>query len=160
VGYHLAKELAELGATLTICDSKPDTAGQFGKEFSATVVDKENIFDVDCDVFAPCARGGILNEDTIGRLKASIVAGAANNQLAASSNAQLMHDRGIVYAPDYVINAGGLIQVSLDDEQVINQKVNGIYDALLNIFTRSATENLPTSTVADEIAKEIIDSAK
>jgi len=160
VGFHLAKELSELGARLTICDSKPETASHYGKEFSATVVDKENIFDVECDVFAPCARGGILNEETIGRLKAGIVAGAANNQLAVSSNAQLMHDRGIVYAPDYVINAGGLIQVSLDDEQLINQKVNGIYDALLNIFKRSASEDLPTSTVADEIAKEIIDGAK
>jgi len=160
VGYHLAKELAELGARLTICDSKPETATKFGHEFGATVVDKENIFDVECDVFAPCARGGILDNHTVARLKAVIVAGAANNQLADSSVAQTLHNRGIVYAPDYVINAGGLIQVSLNDEQLINEKVNGIYDALLNIFQRSSSENLPSSTVADVIAKEIIEGAK
>lgn len=160
VGYHLAKELSGLGAKLTICDSKPDTANRFGKEFDATVVDKEYIFDVECDVFAPCARGGILTTDTVKRLKAGIVAGAANNQLVDSSIAQLLHNRGIVYAPDYVINAGGLIQVSLTDEQLINDKVDGIYEALLNIFKRSARENLSSSTVADVIAKEIIDGAK
>lgn len=160
VGYHLAKELALLGARLTICDSKPDTANRFAKEFDANAVGKETIFDVECDVFAPCARGGILNDDSVGRLKAVIVAGAANNQLADGSIAQLLHDRDIVYAPDYVINAGGLIQVSLNDEQLIIEKVEGIHDALLKIFERAALENQPTSTVADEIAKEIIDAAQ
>lgn len=160
VGYHLAKELSELGARLTISDSKPETASQFAKEFGAEVVDKENIFDVECDVFAPCARGSILSKDTVARLRAGIVAGAANNQLADSSIALLLHERGIVYAPDYVINAGGLIQVSLDDVNLISQKINGIYDALVGIFSRSASENLPSSTVADEIAREIIEGAK
>ena len=159
VGYHLAKELSELGARLTISDSKPDAAKRFAKEFDAIVVDKENIFDVECDVFAPCARGGILNESTVSRLKTSIVAGAANNQLADDSVAQQLHHREIIYAPDYVINAGGLIHVSLDDEKLILEKVNDIYDALFNIFKRSAEDNLASSVVADCIAKEIIDEA-
>ena len=156
---YLAQELNKLGAKLTLCDSKPDTVQRIAREFNATVVDKDAIFDVDCDVFAPCARGGVLTEQVVARLKAPIIAGAANNQLAHPSVAASIHKRNIIYAPDYVINAGGLIQVSLDEERQIMDKVNGIYDALLKIFTRSQSDNQPSSVVADSIAQEIIAGA-
>jgi len=156
VGLYLARELANLGARLTLCDSKPDTAKQIAQEFGAQVVDKDAIFDVECDVFAPCARGGVLTDAVIARLRAGIIAGAANNQLATPAIAQAIHARDIIYAPDYVINAGGLIQVSLDDEKLIMEKVNGIYDTLLKIFTRSHSDNQPSSLVADRMAQEII----
>jgi leucine dehydrogenase len=159
VGYSLAKQLSELGARLTICDSKKDSAEKFANEFGGEAVDKEQIFDVDCDVFAPCARGGVLTTEVVNRLKAQVIAGAANNQLATPAVSDLIRQRGIVYAPDYVINAGGLIQVSLDDEKLIMEKVNGIYDALLNIFDQSREQDQPSSLVADRIAREIIDSA-
>lgn len=159
VGYHLAKLLSELGARLTICDSKPETAAAFAKEFGADVVDKNNIFDVACDVFAPCARGGVLTSDVVNRLQAGIIAGAANNQLAEPSVGELIKNRGIVYAPDYVINAGGLIQVSLDDDALVREKVDAIYESLLNIFQQASQLNQPSSVIADGIAQEIIDSA-
>ena len=159
VGYHLAKELSELGARLTVCDNKQEAAAKFTNEFGAQVVDKGNIFDVECDVFAPCARGGVLTNEVVNRLKAGIIAGAANNQLAEPAVGDLIQNRGIVYAPDYVINAGGLIQVSLDNDKIIMEKVNGIYDSLLTIFTQSREQNQPSSVVADRIAQEIINSA-
>jgi leucine dehydrogenase len=159
VGYHLAKELSQLGARITICDNKPDTVARFAREFGAKAVDKEKIFDVDCDVFAPCARGGVLTNDVINRLKAGIIAGGANNQLAEPAIGEAIRKRGIIYAPDYVINAGGLIQVSLDDEQLIMEKVNGIYDSLLTIFKQSRDYHQPSNVVADRIAREIIDNA-
>lgn len=158
VGYHLAKELSELGARLSVCDSKQEAAAKFASEFGAQVVDKGNIFDVECDVFAPCARGGVLTNDVVNRLKAGIIAGAANNQLAEPAVGDLIQNRGIVYAPDYVINAGGLIQVSLDNDKIIMEKVNGIYDSLLTIFTKSGEQNQPSSVVADRIAQDIINS--
>jgi len=159
VGLYLAQELHKLGAKLTLCDSKPDMVKHIAQEFGADVVDKDAIFDVDCDVFAPCARGGVLTEQVVARLKANIIAGAANNQLANPTVAESIHKRNIIYAPDYVINAGGLIQVSLDEEKQIMAKVNGIYDALLKIFTRSQSDNQPSSVVADSIAQEIIAGA-
>jgi leucine dehydrogenase len=160
VGYSLAKQLSALGARLTICDSKMASAEECANEFGGDAVEKERIFDVDCDVFAPCARGGVLTTEVVDRLKAQIIAGAANNQLATPAVSELIQQRGIVYAPDYVINAGGLIQVSLDDDKLVMEKVNGIYDALLNIFAQSHEHDQPSSIVADRIAREIIDSAK
>ena len=156
VARYLCEHLVKLDAKLTICDSKPDTAAQFANDFGASVVDKESIFDVECDVFAPCARGGVLSESTVKRLKAVIVAGAANNQLAQADVAELLFNKNILYAPDYVINAGGLIHVSLESMDVIRQKVDGIYDALIKIFQRSDDQHLSSSIVADSLAREII----
>lgn len=159
VAWHLCKELVKLEARITVCDSKPTTTEKFASEFGASVVDKEAIFDVQCDVFSPCARGGILTLETVNALKAGIVAGAANNQLADSSVADMLFNKNILYAPDYVINAGGLIHVSIDDLDTIRKKVDAIHDALINIFQRSDDDKLSSSVVADTIAKEIIASA-
>ncbi|MFV2057655.1 MAG: Leu/Phe/Val dehydrogenase [Thiohalomonadales bacterium] len=160
VGYHLSKLLVDLGAKISVCDSKPEAERRFATDFNARIVPNEAIFDLDCDVFAPCALGAILNDKTAHSLKASIVAGGANNQLANPRVAQLLHKRGILYATDYVINAGGLIHVSIDNAEEIKLKVDHIYDALQEIFQRSQEDDLPTSVVADDIAQEIINAAK
>ncbi|NOZ51876.1 MAG: Glu/Leu/Phe/Val dehydrogenase [Gammaproteobacteria bacterium] len=159
VGYHLAKQLSSLGVKITICDPKSTATQRFSNEFDAVVVNRAHIYDVACDVFAPCARGAILDANSVARLKAVIVAGGANNQLATPEVAQQLYDKNILYAPDYVINAGGLIHVSLDDENLITQKVSHIRETLMGIFERSASEKQPTSRVADRIAQEIIDQA-
>ena len=112
VGYHLCKELHACGAKLTVADVDPLKAERAHREFGAKLVPLEGIFDVDCDVFAPCALGSALNDETIPRLKARIVAGAANNQLALPRHGDDLHARGILYAPDYAINAGGLVNVA------------------------------------------------
>jgi leucine dehydrogenase len=122
VGYHLCKELHAAGAKLTVADVDKLKSERAQREFGAAVVAIADIPQVDCDVFAPCALGAGLNDDTIPHLRAKIVAGAANNQLAEPRHGDDLHARGILYAPDYAINAGGLINVA--------QEVKG-YDVTL-----------------------------
>jgi len=159
VGYFLAKELNELGAKLTICSNKDSDAQRLVDEFSGTVVGKDAIYDVDCDVFAPCALGGVINEETIKRLKATIIAGGANNQLADHRIGEMLKDKNILYAPDYVINAGGLIHVSVAEMTEIEEKVAKIYDTTKEIFIRADKDKRSCSYVADEISKERIKNA-
>lgn len=158
VGRYLAQELHELGAQLIVCDINPQATAACEKEFGAQVVSTEEIYSVDCDVFSPCALGAVINDITIPQIKASIIAGAANNQLAESHHGEVLKDRGILYAPDYVINAGGLIQATTkyehgsDDD--VKQKIHNLYNELLGIFERATKLHLPTSEVADHIAEE------
>jgi len=159
VGYFLAKELHEQGAQLTICSNKDSDAQRLVDEFSGAVVSKEAIYDVDCDVFAPCALGGTVNKETVKRLKASVIAGGANNQLASVAIGDLLKQKNILYAPDYVINAGGLIHVSVIDIDEINSKVARIYDTTREIFIRADKESRSSSFVADEISEERIKNA-
>lgn len=163
VGYHLAKELYERGVKLTVCDISPLATARCEKEFGATVVNSDEIFNVVCDVFAPCALGAIINDNHINMLNTTIVAGSANNQLAETFHGKVLHERGILYAPDYVVNAGGLIhavaqyhQTSLDEA---NQQIDNIYDTLLTIFERSKNSNIPTSEIADTIAREKLEQS-
>lgn len=110
-------------------------------------------------MYAPCALGASINDDTIKRLKASVVAGCANNQLAEPRHDQALVDSGILYAPDYVINAGGIINVSFEEDycaEKSTQKVEEIYHTLLDIFTKADQQNKPTGVIADEMAREII----
>ncbi len=164
VGYHLCKELHDEGATLTVADVDPLKAERAQREFGAQVVALDAIFDVDCDVFAPCALGSPLNDDTIPRLKARIVAGAANNQLALPRHGDDLHARGILYAPDYAINAGGLINVAQEvvgyDEAKSRAKTLKIYDTILEILDRSEKLNAPTYKVADMLVEERLASAR
>lgn len=158
VGYGLAKLLHELGATLTVSDINPEPCFQAEKEFGANVVENRLIHKVECDVFSPCALGGAINDNTINQLNTNVIAGAANNQLARSYHGHLLHEKGILYAPDYVINAGGLIFASgfyfKNDASVVDNQINNIYESMLNIFERSSVENVPSSVIADTIAKE------
>lgn len=158
VGYLLAKHLHELGATLTVADINPEAVQQAVAEFGAKTINPDQIHQVPCDVFAPCALGAIINDRTIGQLQTGIIAGAANNQLAHTYHGQMLHDKGILYAADYVINAGGLIFAASKylqtSEKQTSEQIDHIYTALLEIFSRSSKENLPASAIADALAQE------
>jgi len=159
VGYYLAKELHAAGARLTYCDIDETALNKVCKDFPGDIVDVNDIYDVKCDVFAPCALGGALNKDTVNRLSVDIVAGAANNQLATSDIAELLQQKDILYVPDYVANAGGLIQIALVDELKVQKKISDIYSTLISIFSESTKTGNTSAKTADIIAKEIIDKA-
>ncbi len=158
VGYHLCKELHAHGATLTVADVDPLKAERAHRDFGAKLVALDAIFTVACDVFAPCALGSALNDKTIPGLKASIVAGAANNQLAEPRNGDDLHARGILYAPDYAINAGGLVNVAQEvlgyDQKKATAKTLCIYDTIFDIAERSKKLSAPTYRVADIMVEE------
>jgi leucine dehydrogenase len=164
VGYQLCKELAAQGAKLSVADVDPLKAERAHREFSATVVPLDEIFDVACDVVSPCALGSALNDATIPRIKAKIVAGAANNQLAEPRHGDDLHARGILYAPDYAINAGGLINVAQEvlgyDAKLARDKTNKLYDTIWDIAERSAKLHAPTYRVTDIIVEEKLAAAK
>lgn len=158
VGYHLCKELHALGAKLTVADVDPLKSERAQREFGADIVDLEDIYGVECDVFAPCALGSALNDHTIPRLKCRIVAGAANNQLAMARHGDDLMQRGVLYAPDYAINAGGLCNVAEEvrgyDEQKARDRVTKIYDTIYEIAERAHIAMAPTHRIADTIAQE------
>lgn len=164
VGYPLAKLLHAHHAKITVCDNNEAVTERFIKEFNAKVVSTEAIYDVECDIFAPCAIGGTVNLDTIHRIKSKIIAGSANNQLSHHDIAVLARERGILYAPDFVINAGGLIQVAATydyhDIEIAHKMIANIYDRMLNLFSTAAVKNLPTHLVAEQMAKEKIIAKK
>ena len=158
VGFDLARQLNEAGAQLWVTDIHREPLLQAGRELGATVVAPEEIFGLDVDVFAPCALGAVLNDTTIPQLKAKIVAGAANNQLAEPRHGVELMKRGILYAPDYVINAGGIIDVYHErigfDRSALLKHIEGIHDNLMEVFERARKEERPTGEVADAIAEE------
>lgn len=158
VGFDLARQLKAAGAQLWVTDIHREPLLQAGKELGATVVAPEEVFGLDVDVFAPCALGAILNDSTIPQLKAKVVAGAANNQLAEARHGAELLKRGILYAPDYVINAGGIIDVYHErigfDRAALIKHIEGIEDNLMEIFERARKEERPTGEVADAIAEE------
>ncbi|WP_133407126.1 Glu/Leu/Phe/Val dehydrogenase dimerization domain-containing protein [Parashewanella tropica] len=162
VGYYLCKHLHEEGAELFVTDINQDNLNKVANDFGATIVAPEEIYDLDVDVYAPCALGATINDDTIPRIKATIVAGCANNQLAELRHGDKLKELNILYAPDYVINAGGIINVSFEnnyDAAASTAKVEKIYDTLLEIFNRADAENRTTNVVADEMARAIIEGA-
>lgn len=158
VGYHLCKELTAQGARLSVADVDPLKAERAVREFGAEVVPLETIFEVECDVLAPCALGSALNDKTIPRIKAPIIAGAANNQLAEPRHGDDLNARGILYAPDYAINAGGLVNVAMEvvgyDAAKSRARVMKIYDTIYEIAERSQKTLTPTYRVADLLVEE------
>ncbi len=156
VGYALARELHGLGARLFICDRDNAAAERCADAFNATAVTPEAIYGVKADVFAPCALGGVIDDHTACKLNVTIVAGAANNPLTHTAHAQILQQRGILYAPDYVINAGGLMQVWLEDEAELGARIDAIHDTLLAVFEQAAHSNESPATVADRMAEAIL----
>lgn len=160
VGYRLAEHLHQAGAKLTVADVNPVLVEKAVEAFHAQPTTTSEIHAIPCDVFAPCALGAIINDNTINQLQAPIIAGAANNQLAHTYHGQQLHDKGILYATDYVINSGGLIfahaKYSKLPEYQIQQNLQGIGHRLTEIFTRSVQENRPTSIISDTIARELL----
>lgn len=164
VGYYLAKELSSRGARITITDINTNALQKCIDEFGVDVCRPEEIYDIDADVFAPCALGATVNKETIKRLKTTIVAGSANNQLAHNHYAALMKERGILYAPDFLINSGGLIHVAVTyangNMQESLNKINDIYQMTYDLFERAASEDMDTHHVAVKIAQERLNIAR
>ncbi len=164
VAYTLCKHLHEAGAELFVTDINEESVQRVVNDFNATAVGIDEIYDLDVDVYAPCALGATVNDDTIPRIKATIIAGCANNQLAESRHGEIIREKGILYAPDYVINAGGIINVYYEtkpegyDEAAATKHVEGIYDTLTEIFKRSEDEKVSTHIIADKLAQEIIEN--
>jgi leucine dehydrogenase len=160
VGAHLARELHNAGARLTICDVDAARRAAIAAELGAAVVDVDKILEVECDILAPCALGGALTESLVPKLKTRAVAGAANNQLRTPAVGNALQARGIWYAPDYVINGGGLINVAAEyagyDAAKARQKTTEIYDTIANIIDRSRAEKAQPEVIADKMAQEII----
>lgn len=158
VGHHLANYLKRDGAELIITDIFRDNIDRTVATTSARVVEPDQIFDVDADVFAPCAMGGILNDLTIPRLKAQVIAGAANNQLGKAAHGAQLAAADVLYAPDYVLNAGGIIDIAYqrsgEGEAALKAHIEGIGDTLAEIFYRASEMKKPTDLVANQLAEE------
>jgi leucine dehydrogenase len=158
VGYHLARELRAAGARLFVSDTDEQRVRRVVAECDAERVAPSEIYSAEADVFAPCALGGVLNDETIPRLKVEIVAGAANNQLLEARHGDALEARGILYAPDYVANAGGVINGCVEllgwPPADARRKVEEIYDTLLNIFRTAKAESVPAHVAADRLAEE------
>jgi leucine dehydrogenase len=157
VGYHLVKHLVSAGAKVTVTDIDEKNIARAKREFSPEFVEPDRVYDVDADIFAPCALGGVMNDDTIPRLKVEIVAGSANNVLEEEKrHGRALMERGVLYAPDYVINAGGLINVA-NELEGYNQaralkQAKGIYEIVGRVLETAKQEDIPTNKAADNLA--------
>lgn len=159
VGGNLANYLFWAGAELILSDIDSEKLQSYVQRFGAKMVSEKEILSVECDILAPCAMGGILNEKTIPQLKCKAVAGGANNQLLKESDAELLHKKGILYAPDFIVNAGGLLNVAQEIEPegyspvISRNKVHQIYDTLLSIYDIAKKNNESTQRAALALAK-------
>ena len=162
VGYYLCRNLASEGARLVVTDIDREKVEQVVREFGAQAVGPDEIYSVPADIYAPSALGATVNDQTIPLLKAQIVAGAANNVLAEERHGDELHRRGILYAPDYVINAGGLINVCGElngwTPERSMRKAGDIYGTLLRIFEMADAQGIPTYRAADRVAEERIEA--
>jgi len=164
VGYNLARELHEEGAELIVTDIRQELTERVSQDFGAQVVPPEEIYSVACNIFAPCALGAIINDETIPKLRCTIVAGAANNQLEEPRHGRLLFERGIRYAPDYVINAGGLIVIymekkgsSLEETMKAIEQIEGRIGEIISVSKES---HKPTYEIADQLADERVLKAR
>ena len=160
VGYYLAKELHEAGAKLVVTDIDGDRVKRVTNEFGARAVGADEIYSAQADVFAPCALGAIINDKTIPRLQVEVVAGAANNQLLEERHGDALEQKKILYAPDYVANAGGVINVYGEIAGWTSarafRKADEIYDTILKVFSIAKSEGIPTYLAADRLAEQRI----
>ena len=164
VGFGLCQYLHKAGAQLIVADIYEDSVKRAVKELGATAVDPETIHAAEVDIYAPCALGGAINEISIKDIKAPVIAGAANNQLETPEMGAELRRRGILYAPDYVINAGGIILISHEgpsfNREAAFKQVGDIHKTLLDIFARADAEDKPTDVIADQIALEILEKVR
>lgn len=160
VGYYLAKHLNEEGAKLIVTDIHEEVLKRVVDEMGATPVRPEDIFGVEADIYAPCAMGAVINDETIPQFKFKVIAGAANNVLKEERHGDKLHELGIIYAPDYVINSGGVINVAdelegYNYERALN-KVEMIYDNVAKVIEIAKQLNIPTYQAADRMAEQRI----
>jgi len=164
VGMRLARFLAEAGARLSVSDVDAVRVDRATSEMGATAVSADGIYDVDADIFSPNAAGGILNDDTIPRLRAAAVVGSANDQLLDPRHGDALHARGILYGPDYLVNAGGLLSVLFEkgetDEEGVVERIRDIGPRLSALWQRAREEGAAPHRVADRIAEERLAAAR
>ncbi|MEO0311289.1 MAG: hypothetical protein RIQ89_946 [Bacteroidota bacterium] len=165
VGENLVRLITSEGAKVYITDINQDQLAKVSKEYGATVVSKDDIYEIGMDIYAPCALGATVNTATLAKLKCAIIAGAANNQLENEDvHAKLCAEKGILYAPDFLINAGGLINVFSEikgyDRNKSMDQTQKIYDTTLSIFAKAKAEKITTAAAAKMIAEERIAAAK
>jgi len=158
VGYRLAEHLHEAGAELFVTDIHEEQVQRAVCELGATAVSQKEILSLDVDVIAPCALGAVLNDESIPLIKAKVVAGASNNQLASQRHDLMLRERGILYAPDYVLNAGGIIDIFYErighEHTKVRAHIETIADTLTEIFRRADAQDRPTGEIANELAEE------
>lgn len=170
VGYDLCRYLDEAGAKLTITDINQMALKKAQEEFrDVTIVDPISAHEVPCDILAPCALGNSINPQTLADIKAKLITGAANNQLSATSMGTVLHKKGVIYAPDYVVNAGGIIAVGYEyfsksdvnpfnhdiNEEMLHRHIAKIKDTTTSILSVSQSEKQPSNIIADRMAEEI-----
>ncbi|HMV99789.1 MAG TPA: Glu/Leu/Phe/Val dehydrogenase [Acidobacteriota bacterium] len=164
VGTHLARQLHQAGAKLVVTDVSQNRVKRMMAELDVPAVDPADIFSVEADIFVPCALGAVINPETIPQLKVEIVAGAANNQLLDDQSGDELEDRGILYAPDYVVNAGGILSGGVDlvgwTPDFARSKVEAIYQTVREVFEYAERENIATYKAADQLAEQRIALAK
>ena len=170
VGGFLAEKLHAAGAKLVIADVDTDALRAVTEATGARVVDPDAIFDCEAQVFAPCALGGAISLASLSRLKAKVVAGGANNQIATAEAGRALFEKGLIYAPDYVINGGGITNVAAEiralergeafDPAWVETKLDRLMHTLDEVFDRSLDEGRPTHVVADEMARARISAAQ
>ena len=160
VGYHLCKMLFKEGAKLLVADINEASVRRCVEEFKAEAVSPDKIHSVECDIFAPCALGAVINDESINELKCKVVAGAANNQLAESRHGVELKDMGIIYAPDYVINAGGLMNVYEElagyNQERAYKSVDQLFYRITNILETAKEQNISSKAAADVVAERRI----
>ena len=164
VASNLARYLKADGAKLIVSEVYAPSSARAGDEFGAQIVEPDRIYDVPCDVFSPCALGAVLNSNTIPRLKCRVVAGGANNQLAETIDGDRLQDRGILYGPDYLLNAGGLINLSFElttyDAKAAMAKVGAIYDTMERVIELAKQTRASTARTADLLAERRVREAR
>ena len=164
VATHTAHHLIKENARLVVTDVYPDALDR-ARELGLEVVEPDSIYDVDCDIFSPCALGGVLNVDTIHRLKCRMVVGGANNQLMTDADGEELNRRGILYGPDYIVNSGGIINVEAELGSQYNpdrarEKTERIYEIVQRVIAISKREGIPTSKAADRLAEDRLASVR
>lgn len=162
VGHNVVAQLHELGADLMVSDIDPQKVDAMVSKYGVQPVAPDAIYDLKCDIFCPCALGTIINDDTLNRLQCKIICGSANNQLAEEHHGELLEKKGMVYAPDYITNAGGTIydtdrlgSGSVSHERG-KQKVSRIYESIQRVFEIADRDDIPTYLAADRMAEERI----
>lgn len=164
VGWHLCQYLNEAGALLVVADVDEGRTAKAVATFGAQALAPQMVYATRADIFAPCAMGAILNDETLPQLRVEIIGGAANNQLGREEHGDRLRARGILYAPDFVINAGGMIRVASErdgfDQELVDKGVEGIAQTLLAIFERADADGVPTEAAAMRLAEERLSKAR
>ena len=164
VAYHTARHLLEEDAQIVVSDVYSGALDK-ARDLGLKVVSPEDIYDIPCDIFSPCALGGVINGETIPRLSCRVVAGGANNQLLSDADGEELHRRGILYAPDFVVNAGGIINVSAEvgvayNPDLAREKTERIYEVMERVIHTSKREEIPTFMAADRLAEDRLASVR